>query len=168
MNKTAKRSPDQRKQRSPRKLDAKKVLELRAQGVAITDIATHQGVVPSTIWRFLTRDKPQQEALERFKAGRADVLADMQAKSLHVQARILESLDQDGVTDALTASQKASLLVALNAQSGTIYDKERLERGKSTANVGLIFRMMGAALNTAHMEADADSQTDELEGPAGQ
>ena len=37
-------------------------------------------------------------------------------------------------------------MMSLNAVSGTIYDKERLELGKSTQNVGLIARMMGDSL----------------------
>ena len=41
-----KATPDRRKLRTPRKLDEKKVLELRGQGLAVTDIATHQGESP--------------------------------------------------------------------------------------------------------------------------
>jgi hypothetical protein len=143
---------DRRKQRTSRKLDEKKVLELRAQGLAVTDIATHQGVASSTVWRFLDRTKPQQEALERFKTGRADVLADVQAKSLDVQVRLLNQMD-DGFLSTLTPHAKNGLLQSVNTVFGTVYDKERLERGKSTQNVGVVARIMGEALEKVHLQS---------------
>ncbi len=140
-----KSSPDRRKRRDARKIDREKVLELRGQGLAVTDIATHQGVAPSTIWRFLDRTKPQQEALEQFKTGRADIFAQVQAKSLHIQNRILDSLEADGVVEALTPHQKGGLLHSVNTVFGTVYDKERLERGQSTSNLAVMSKIMGQA-----------------------
>jgi len=99
----------------------------------------------STIWRFLDRTKAQQEALEQFKTGRADVFAQVQAKSLHVQNRILDSLEIDGVLEALTPHQKSGLLHSVNTVFGTAYDKERLERGQSTSNLAVMGRIMGQA-----------------------
>ncbi len=145
MKKATNTGPDRRKRRDARKIDREKVLELRGQGLAVTDIATHQGVAPSTIWRFLDRTKAQQEALEQFKTGRADVFAQVQAKSLHVQNRILDSLEIDGVLEALTPHQKSGLLHSVNTVFGTAYDKERLERGQSTSNLAVMGRIMGQA-----------------------
>lgn len=160
-----KSSPDRRKRRDARKIDRKKVLELRGQGLAVTDIATHQGVAPSTIWRFLDRTKPQQEALERFKTGRADIFAEVQAKSLHVQNRILDSLQADGVVEALTPHQKGGLLHSVNTVFGTVYDKERLERGQSTGNIAVMSKIMGQAHQSLWSEptgakGDSDEQSE--------
>ena len=77
------------------------------------------------------------------------MLARLQIKSLDAQERLLDSLT-DEVLGALTIHQKGALLVSLNAQAGTLYDKERLETGRSTANVSSlgdimrqVFRDMG-------------------------
>lgn len=139
----------QRTKRTARKLDRKKVLDLHQRGFSNPEIAQQQGVAPTTVWRFLQQTKPERQALETFKASRADVLARLQAKSLDAQERILDTLD-DGMIVALTPSQKSGLLMSLNAQSGTVFDKERLERGQSTANVSLIGKMMGAAFEAVH------------------
>jgi len=139
----------QSNQRKARKINRKKVLDLHAKGLSTEEIARHQGVAPSTVWRFLQQTEPERQALEQFKTCRADVLARIQAKSLDAQERILDTLD-DGMVAALTPSQKSGLLMSLNAQSGTVFDKERLERGQSTQNVSLIGKMMGAAFEAAH------------------
>jgi hypothetical protein len=130
-----------RKPRKPRKLHPVKVLELHGKGLNTVEIAQHQGVAPSTVWRFLQQTEPERQAVEQFKENRADVLARLQAKSLDAQERIVDSLD-DGVVAALTPSQKSGLLMSLNAQSGTAFDKERLQRGQSTENVSVIERML--------------------------
>ena len=137
-----------RPSRTPRtatKLDHAKVLALAEQGVSTADIAKLQGVVPSTIFRFMQRMAPARQTVEQFKAGRADVLARLQAKSLDAQERILDTLD-DGVVEALTPSQKSGLLMALNAQHGTSFDKERLERGQSTSNQSVLTTMLNATV----------------------
>ncbi len=126
------------------KLDRTKALELHAKGLSITEIAQHQGVNRSTVWRFLRQTEPERQAVEEFKAGRADVLARLQAKSLDLQERILDTMS-DRVVEALAPHQKSGLLHALNAQAGTLYDKERLERGKSTTNLGVMSRIVSLA-----------------------
>ncbi len=140
---------DRRKLRDARKIDRNKVLELRGQGLAVTDIATHQGVAPSTIWRFLDRSEPHRQALEEFKRGRGNEFATLQAKSMTLQHKILDSFDE-GILSTMTTHQKTGLVSVLSAQTGTMYDKERLETGKSTQNVGIVAKMMGDAVKTAH------------------
>lgn len=132
--------------RSARKLNREKVLDLRAKGVPIRDIAKTQGVHSSTIARFFQGNLQAKESLAVYKANRADIFAEVQAKGLRVQSQILDSLVGDRVLGALAPHQKASILQAVNVVVGTIYDKERLELGKSTQNVGLIARMMGDSL----------------------
>lgn len=88
-------------------------------------------------------------AVESFKQNRADVLARIQAKSLDAQERIIDTLN-NGVVNALTPSPKSSMLIALNAQSGTTFDKERLERGQSIANISTISRMVDGQVSTLY------------------
>jgi IS30 family transposase len=45
--------PSERTKRTARKLDRAKVVELADQGMSTADIAQHQGVAPSTVFRFL-------------------------------------------------------------------------------------------------------------------
>ena len=138
---------NQRKEGKARKLDRKKVLDLHARGFSAPEIAQQQGVAHSTVWRFLERMKPEIGAVEMFKQNRADVLARIQAKSLDAQERIIDTLD-DGLLAALTPSQKSSMLMALNAQSGTAFDKERLERGQSSVNISTISKMVDNQVST--------------------
>ena len=129
----------------PRKLNPDRVIELKKKGLTNAEIAKSMGVVPSAVWRFLQTNSEEIKAVEAYKSGRADVLAKIQGMALDVQTRILATLD-DRVLESLTPSQKSGMLLSVNTVFGTIYDKERLELGKSTQNVGLIARMMGDSL----------------------
>lgn len=136
----------ERKQGTPRKLDQKKVLDMHARGFSAPEIAQQQGVAHSTVWRFLERMKPEIGAIEEFKKTRPEVLARIQAKSLDAQERIIDTLD-DGLVGALKPGQKTGLLIALNTINGTAFDKERLERGQSTANHSIVTKMLSSALS---------------------
>lgn len=146
--------PTGRTQRTARKLDRAKVVALAEQGMSTADIAQHQGVAPSTVFRFLQQTKPERQALEVFKKERGDVFARLAAKSLDLQERVLDTYDNRLIA-ALKPHEKGSLLHALNIQAGTLYDKERLERGKSTENVSILGKLITAAeatLGTALVE----------------
>ena len=138
-----------RSQRKARKLDRPKVLELAQQGMSTADISQHQRVAPSTVFRFLQQTEPERQALEHFKKNRADVLARIQAKSLDVQERIIDSL-KDPVIDALTPSQKTGMLTALNVVHGTTFDKERLHSALSTHNVSQLTQILNLAVDEAY------------------
>ena len=133
---------EQRSERIPRKLDREKVKDLAAQGLSTADIAKHQNVASTTVWRFLRQLKPQQQQLDYFKDRRADCLAQIQGKSLDVQELVLESMRQeleaDVITRALSSTAKARFLQAAVIAGGVSYDKERLERGRSTGNLSLL------------------------------
>ena len=142
MRKTPHRN--ERLQRRARKLDRAAALEQHARGLSSTEIAVLQHVDRSTVRRFLARAEPEQRAVEGFKKGRADAFVRLQIKSLDAQERLLDSLT-DEVLGALTVHQKGALLVSLNAQAGTLYDKERLEVCKSTSNVSSLSQIMRQA-----------------------
>ncbi len=146
----------QRPQRPARKLDRQAALDQRSRGLSTPEIATLQGVAPSTVRRFMDRMKPELAAVEEFKNGRADVLARIQGKSLDLQERIIDSMD-DRVLDALTPHQKSGLLISTNTIFGTTYDKERLEKGKSTNNVSVIGRLLGDSVRGAHKRQAAQT-----------
>ena len=136
--------PIGRTQRNARKLDRAKVLALAEQGLSTPDIAKHQGVAPSTVFRFLQQTMPERQALEAFKNERGDVFARLSAKSLDLQEKIVDTFD-DGIIGTLTPSQKSSLLMTLNVQAGTLFDKERPQRGQATENIGIMGKLILAA-----------------------
>lgn len=143
-----------RTQRTARKLNRAKALQQADRGMTNPEIAKAQSVASSTVFRFMQRMRPEQQAVERFKTGRADMLARLQAKSLDAQERILDTLD-DGVVKALTPSQKTGLLMALNAQHGTLFDKERLERGQSTSNQSVMSTMLNTVVKNLYKPKQA-------------
>jgi IS30 family transposase len=152
----------ERNKRKARKLNRTRATELAAKGLNTAEIGQALNVDRSTVWRFLQSTAPERQALVDFKKQRGDVFARIQGKSLDLQERILESID-DRVLSTTTLSQKSGLLHVLNAQAGTLYDKERLETGKSTSNVSLIGRMMGEAVRTAYQDTPASRDESEAD-----
>ncbi|MBA5870902.1 MAG: hypothetical protein GDA68_13045 [Nitrospira sp. CR2.1] len=153
--------------RKARKLDRKAALDQRARGLSTTEIANIQCVAASTVRRFMDRMKPELAAVEEFKSGRADALARIQGKSLDLQERIIDSMT-DHVLETLAPHQKNGLLMSVNTVFGTAYDKERLERGKSTQNIGLIAKMMGDSLSRIGNEVQPDNEATEAEATTRQ
>jgi IS30 family transposase len=147
---------------SPRKIDPKKVRALHRAGLNQSDIAKQQGVRQSTIWRFLQREKPEMEYLERFKTNRADEMANLQGKTIGLQHEVLDSLhrdlQEDRVSRILPVATKGNLLNALNNVQGTIFDKERLERGESTSNVSIISRMVDSRVTSRYKRKSLEGQ----------
>ncbi len=133
-------------QRKARKINRQKVMQLSAQGLSAVDIAKHQEVSPSTITRFLQAYQVDKDALRQYKEGRADILAWLQGRNLKIQTELLSRLD--GLPEALTPQQICGLLFALNTQHGTLFDKERLERGQSTQNISTISKMLDNQVST--------------------
>jgi hypothetical protein len=116
-------------------------LDQAKRGMNNADIARAQGLARSTIGDFMARIKPERGMLEDFKKERADVLAHLQAMSLDVQRELLQALKDRDLT-GLTPGQISGLMLALNAQHGTTFDKERLERGQSTSNQSIVSRLI--------------------------
>jgi len=141
-----------------RKLDPEKALTLAKAGMSDADIAKHQGVQRTTVWRFLQEHRNELTNLNIYKSHRADLLAGLQGDCLSLQKRILATFD-DGVLAALKPSEKTGLLMALNATHGTTFDKERLERGESTSNVSMIAKIMAPAMDAAFSGTQAVDKT---------
>ena len=132
----------QRSQRIARKLDREKVQDLAARGLSTADIAKHQNVASTTVWRFLRQLKPQQQQLDQFLNRRADCLAQLHGQALDVQERVLdrmrEDLEDDGIMKAMTPASKAKFLQAAVIAGGVSYDKERLQRNMSSSNLSIL------------------------------
>lgn len=135
-----------RSSRTRTKLPVKTVTDLSSKGLDSVQIGKIVGAHPSTIRRFLDKIKPEYQAVAEFRSGRADVLATLQAKNLTIQERLLERLGEDRLLAALTPSQISGLVFSLNTQHGTLFDKERLERGQSSQNISVVSRMIDSAV----------------------
>lgn len=142
--------PANRKSR-PSRLQPDLALAQSKRGLTDTEIAKAQGVNQSTVWRFMQRMAPERAGVELFKANRAEVLARLQAKSLKVTEKIIDGLE-DGDFTALTPQQKTGLILALNAQHGTTFDKERLERGQSTSNQSIVSRLIDSEVKDLYAQ----------------
>ena len=130
-----------KRQRKATRLDRTKALAATINGQSTVEIATTQGVDRVTVWRYLSSIVPDKQHLETFKQSRADILAVLHGKALNVKAKILDSLS-DAVIDATSINERVNLLHAVNVSAGTDYDKERLERGQSTSNLGVLGKVI--------------------------
>ena len=143
-------TPRIRSKRTKTGQQSKTILDLAQKGVNSEKIAKIVNVHPSTIRRFLDKIEPEYQALKDFRSGRADTLATMQGKNLIVQDKLLDLLREDGLLASLSPSQISGLVFALNTQHGTLYDKERLETGQSTANISTISKMLDGQVSTLY------------------
>ena len=135
-------APPRPASRGPYKLDTEKTQALREKGLSCEDIARHQGVAESTVYRFLDKLGHERKQLDQFKHHRPDLLAQVHARSINVQhlalASIERDLEEDRINCKLTPHQKKSYLDAATIAGGVAIDKERLERGMTTANLGVL------------------------------
>lgn len=139
------------KPRTARKIDREVVQALADKGLSTAQIASKQGVDPKTIWRFLHSTEPERDALEIFKKNRADLLAKLQAKAGDVMHRIIDSMD-DAFVSALKPHEKQGALQSLNIVAGTAFDKERLDRGQSTANHSILTQVLNGAVKDVYTQ----------------
>ena len=104
------------------KIDVKKAYELRRQGNTYPEIAkifnctkqaVHQALIPYT--ESITK-------VQRYKQDRAEILAD-------IQLQLLNSIGPEDIKKTPVGSRIMAY--------GILYDKERLERNKSTANISV-------------------------------
>lgn len=147
------------RKRTPRKMNQRVAIDQAKRGMNNADIARAQGLSKSTVGDFMARMNVERGELESFKSQRADVLAQMQAMSLDVQRDLLKAL-KDRDLSALTPQQMSSLMFALNAQHGTTYDKERLERGQSTSNQSIVSRLIDHTVKDLYAQPAACQEHD--------
>lgn len=99
------------------------IIAYRKQGLSYSEIAKLVGCCKQNIHSRLRTIGYCQSNLINFKKNKSDVLEFLQSK-------LLNSVDSDSI-------QKSSLLQRTTA-FGILYDKQRLEDGKSTDNVNIV------------------------------
>jgi hypothetical protein len=135
-------TPDKRPKNTP--IDV--VIDQIARNPNLTtmELGKLNGVDHSAVVRLLQRHGITRERVEDYKTGRADLLAGL-------QETVLASITGDDI-------KKASLRDKVIAMA-TLYDKERLERGQSTQNASVFFRIIEQACDSEPVVI-ADNTTD--------
>jgi len=101
------------------KVNIENALILKQAGQSYKEIAAEMNTCPSNVHKQLQHLLPT-ELTDTYKKQRADIFANLQLE-------MVQSVDSDAI-------KAASLLQRITAV-GILYDKERLERNLSTANV---------------------------------
>ncbi|MBE3143197.1 MAG: hypothetical protein IMZ61_04635 [Planctomycetes bacterium] len=121
-------------------VDVNAAIDLKVNhGLSLSQIGAIQGVSKQAVHQAIKAILPEKEYIEPFKANRADILAHIQAKA----AVTYLSLDE--------ADQKKLLMRRGLVDMGIAYDKERLERDLSTANVA--YDAVGSRQEMAELRA---------------
>ena len=125
---------------------------LANKGVSQKDIATIEGVGLTSINSYLKKVKDGHKAVDAFRSLRADAFTRVQYMSATLQERLLLSFLNMSDTDfaQIAVSTKGSLMDISARVGGIAFDKERLETGKSTANIATL----AGIIEGAHEDPD--------------
>lgn len=123
-----------------------KALQLRMSGMSFGDIAKYFATPKATVIQRLRPFLGKIDDVKTYKDHRADILS---AQQLRVISAITEA-------DIKKASLRDKVIAA-----ATLYDKERLERGKSTGNISVLFQVADDAekLRRDQLSGDDDDKT---------
>jgi len=123
------------KKKRGRKMNPKRVLDLRKQGLSVTDIAKKEDVVPSTVWKFLKKKENDNqeinEILKNYDNNKLAILKSFQISSIDLAQRATDSLRED--VHSLSAWEKMNAARTGTMNYGIAYDKMRLEEGKASS-----------------------------------
>lgn len=135
------------------KLDKSRALTLRLDNKLtyqeIADILkteTGQTISRQAIHEAISKLIPDKDVIDPFKNNRADILANVQAKQVIAYLSLTEDEQKDLI-------KKRGLV-----DMGIAFDKERLERGKSTDNI-LAVHAIVAKIDKLEADEKANGQT---------
>lgn len=106
---------------------------LAAQGHSKYSIAKLTGVSRNTIDKYLAFDQGRLAPLGQLKKHTSDLLHELLGSAMSLQSKVLTSLNGEDIS-SLSVIDKRQLMRDTSIVLGTIYDKIRLQDGKSTAN----------------------------------
>ena len=135
------------KVRKQRKINISQVLERKLQcpGITTRQLAAEQGVTQGAISNLFQKLNISHKHIEEFKGNRADILAG-------IQSTVLATLVEDDIKKA-SIRDRAILF-------GTLYDKERLERGQSTQNVATILASAVVEATASRVKTEEETGKD--------
>ncbi len=114
--------PDCDIDKAPKGIKIESIIEYRNQGLSYGEIAKLTGCSRQNVQQRLEAAEYSKEDLENFKKHRGDAFA-------HFQSLLLNSL----TPEAIKGMPPYQRIIGLSV----LYDKERLERGKSTENINI-------------------------------
>ena len=114
------------------------IIEYKNKGLSNQEVADLVGCSKENVRNRLDACGYNPERLKNFSRNRADVFA-------HIQSQLLNSLSPDAINAMLPHHRVLS--------SAILYDKERLERGKSTANINVV-EVQGTIVDLQRQAAD--------------
>lgn len=128
------------KPRKHRKLDPGKVEELREKGLTIGDIAKHQDVAESTVYRYLVDYTGRKERLEQAKNNMAGLLMQSIADNMELAHLIRQDIKENWNTYQKEADLrlKKEWLIAVEGGRHYNYLDYRLETDQSTENQAVL------------------------------
>ncbi len=124
------------------KIDPVVVATLTANGLTQREIAKDQNCSPPTITDCIAIVKSNAQILKDYLTDRTNVLRFYQKKAFDFINLCYDSLILDLQSGKMTPQQKISAIQTSSIFFGTIYDKERLETGKSTSNTAVLHQFM--------------------------
>ena len=101
------------------------IIDYYAKGLTHKEIAAIAGVAQQTISERIKKYSTHIQSLDKYKKHRGDILA-------VTQSRIINSLSDEDIQKS-SAYQRVGMF-------GILYDKERLERDKSTQNLAIDYQ----------------------------
>lgn len=126
-----------------RRIDLIKAIEMRNNNVSLKSISEILSVSVNGVRKLFRRYDAACAKIDVFKHHRADLFADL-------QRRLLTSFTDNDILDASLQARVSALC--------SLYEKERLERGQSTANVHTIHDDV-AAIKAAAAPSPASPRT---------
>lgn len=143
-----------------RKIDKTRVLKLADANMSAADIAKVEGVNRSTITRFLNTEHPDYDALEAFRARKAEIMNALQGKSAEVVLTILEDFTPE-VLHKMTIPEKKEILRIVSTSFGIASDKIRQLQQDEGREGGITIQVVvpeGPAHDTKPTEQPAEDQ----------
>lgn len=134
--------------------------------MTVSEASRHWECARTTVYSILEDFGASRKQLDAYKSARADVLADLGLKATGLLHKLIDRGSEEDVVNRLQPGQIGGLVAATTTLMGVAFDKERLERGQSTANVQSL-------LHVAQQRADAECcgarrvDTDSRDGDTG-
>ena len=125
------KAPSPARYTGPAKIDVSKALKMYMAGVPQVDIAKVFGVSRQAVSNALKPFKIKHpEAIQAYEQNKAELLSEKELMAL-------EALDEEKLKKA--SGRDLAIIY------GTLFDKNRLERGKSSQNLSIFSRAIAAA-----------------------
>ena len=147
------------KQKKHTKLNDKKkaiAVDLVEKGNTVEKVARAFNVSRGYIYKVRKEIEANPELFEWYQNKRSDIQLLTQVRNSKIQDLIRDSITIKEIKDA-SLSEKAKLLGVLGADRRGEYIQERLERDKTTENVGMIVKYLKSVKREISQEDNAEN-----------